>query len=31
LIDGRYDPARRISAKKALQHPFFADLDTTAI
>ncbi len=26
-----YDPARRISAKKAMQHEFFRDLDTSAI
>jgi serine/threonine protein kinase len=26
-----YDPARRISAKAALAHPWFADLDKTAL
>ena len=26
-----YDPSKRISAKKALLHPFFRDLDTSAL
>ena len=26
-----YDPAKRISARAALAHPFFADLDTSAL
>ena len=26
-----YDPARRISARKAMAHPFFADLDKTTL
>lgn len=24
-----YDPAKRISCKEAMAHPYFADLDTT--
>lgn len=26
-----YDPAKRISAKAALSHPYFADLDTSRL
>jgi hypothetical protein len=26
-----YDPAERISARKAMKHPFFHDLDKSAV
>lgn len=27
----QYDPSKRISAKKAMEHPYFDDLDKTRL